>query len=251
MNREHSGTEAPGLSVIIPAWNEADYLPETLAALRAAVADLAIVAEVIVVDNASDDSTAAVARASGARVIIERERRIARVRNAGADAARAPWLLFLDADTRVNAALMAAMLRCLHDGWAGGGAVVALDVDVGGAYAAGLRLWNALSRRFRLAAGCFLFARADLHRAMGGFDERVYAGEELTYSRRMARAGRQHGRRFDILGGAPVVTSARKADWFSPWQHVLVVLTFLVFPWAGRFRRLAWFWYRRPGGSGE
>lgn len=236
----------PTLSVIIPAWNEAALLPGTLTALREALARTDLCAEVIVVDNASTDDTAAVARAHGARLVFEPERRIARVRNAGADRAAAPWLLFLDADTRVTAAHLNGVRAGLSGPLGGGGAPVAFDAPLPRFHALGLRGWNALSRRFALAAGCFVFVRADLHRAIGGFDERLYAGDEIGYSRAVGRAARRRGLAFRILSGPPVVSSARKIHWYAPWQHLLVLLTFLLFPWAGRFRRLSWFWYRRP-----
>ena len=57
------------------------------------------VAEIIVVDDASDDSTAAVAEALGARVIRLPERKGAGgARNAGVRAAACEWVAFLDAD---------------------------------------------------------------------------------------------------------------------------------------------------------
>lgn len=239
----------PSLAIIIPAWNEADYLPGTLAATTTAVEQLAEPVEIIVVDNASTDATGRIAAAHGARVVAESEHRIARVRNAGAAAARAPFLLFIDADTRVTGEHLAAVLHALRDGWAGGGAPIGLDHGGNRFYATGVAAWNRLARALGLAAGSFVFARAELHHAIGGFDERVYAGEEIAYSRRLARLGRRRRRRFALLDTAPVISSARKLDWFPVWQHVLVLLLFLVFPWAGRFKRLTWFWYRRPRGT--
>ena len=61
------------LSIIIPAFNEADYLPSTLDSIQRASehlqsqADVGV--EVIVVDNNSTDDTAAVAEAMGATVV--------------------------------------------------------------------------------------------------------------------------------------------------------------------------------------
>ncbi len=50
------------LSVIVPAYNEERYLPETLSSPRTAIASCRCGVEVIVVDNASEDRTADVAR---------------------------------------------------------------------------------------------------------------------------------------------------------------------------------------------
>jgi glycosyltransferase involved in cell wall biosynthesis len=63
------------ISVVIPAFNEEGYLCETLASLNRAKVFLqgegGLPAEIIVVDNDSDDSTADVARALGATVARE------------------------------------------------------------------------------------------------------------------------------------------------------------------------------------
>ena len=55
------------MQLIIPAYNEANRLPRTLIALRRSLAHSSIPGglEVIVVDNASDADTGAVARAAG------------------------------------------------------------------------------------------------------------------------------------------------------------------------------------------
>lgn len=240
----------PTLSIIIPAWNEAQYLPATLDALAAAIDSLdpGIEPEIIVVDNTSSDDTRAIALARGTRVVTETERRIARVRNAGAEAARGDGLIFLDADTHITAAHLRAVREAFSDGIAGGGVPIGFDHLDGPLQNAGLWAWNALSRQFRLAAGCFVFARADLHGELGGFSESVYAGEEIAYSRALRRHARKQGREFRILDVEPVISSSRKVDWFRPWQHAVVLLTFFLFPWAGRFKRLTWFWYRRPPG---
>ncbi len=235
-----------GISVIIPAWNEADYLPKTIKALQHAVAGLPLCSEIIVVDNDSSDETAALARAAGVRVVHEPEHRIASVRNTGASAAHGDWLLFVDADTQVTPAQLNAVCLAIKHGCAGGGAPIGFDRLDSTGQRLGLAAWNALSRHLRLAAGCFVFARADLHRAIGGFNERLYAGDELGYSRALRRAARARGLDFRILDVSPVISSARKVEWFKPWQHALVLFTFLIFPWAGHFKRLSWFWYRRP-----
>jgi glycosyltransferase involved in cell wall biosynthesis len=92
----------PDLSLVIPAYNEARYLPRLLASLAVARQRFAAAGgtmEIIVADNLSTDATAQVAEASGARVVRVERRRIAAARNGGAAAARGAILAFLDADT--------------------------------------------------------------------------------------------------------------------------------------------------------
>lgn len=244
--RRRCVTRAPALSVIIPAWNEAEWLPRTLAAVQDALSGLDRTSEIIVVDNASTDTTPQIAQRAGSRVIFEPERRISRARNAGASAASGDYLLFVDADTWPDARLLEATLAALDSGEVcGGGAPVAFDHLTHRIYRWGAAAWNALSARLGLAAGCYVFCTRQAYDAVGGFSEQVYAGEEVFLSRAMARWARHHGQRFQILE-TPVITSGRKADWFSPTRHILVVLQVLLLPWSLRSRRLSWFWYTRP-----
>ena len=68
--------------------------------------------EVVVVDNASSDDTAAVARAAGATVVDEPVPNRSRARNRGIAAARADRLAFTDADCVAAEGWLAALLEC-------------------------------------------------------------------------------------------------------------------------------------------
>jgi rSAM/selenodomain-associated transferase 2 len=93
-------SSAAMLSVIIPTLNAAATLPASLAALAEGTPG-----EIVVADGGSADGTPAVARAGGCRVVEGARGRGAQLK-AGAAAARGKWLLFLHADT------------CLEAGWA-------------------------------------------------------------------------------------------------------------------------------------
>src|SRR5215475_10126489 len=81
------------LSVVIATRDSERALLRTLAALVAGAA-AGIVREVIVADAGSRDATAAIADGAGCRVLASTQGRGARLKGA-AEAARAPWLLFL------------------------------------------------------------------------------------------------------------------------------------------------------------
>ncbi|TXN32299.1 glycosyltransferase family 2 protein [Lacisediminihabitans profunda] len=84
------------ISVVIPSYNDAPFLGVCLAALAV---QTRLPDEVIVVDNASTDATAAVASAAGARVIVELAHGIWPAAAAGYDAAKGDVIARLDADS--------------------------------------------------------------------------------------------------------------------------------------------------------
>lgn len=91
------------ISVIVPALDAADDLPETLAS----VADAE---EVLVVDGGSSDATCALAESGGARILRSPRGRGVQLA-AGAAEAGGDWLLFLHADTRLARGWRAAAER--------------------------------------------------------------------------------------------------------------------------------------------
>lgn len=98
----------PTVSFIIPARNEAAYLPVTLESLHRL--ETAVAYEQIVVDGASEDGTPGIAREYGARVIEGTGTGQGDGRHLGAKAAAGEWLAFVDADTRLSGAYLDRML---------------------------------------------------------------------------------------------------------------------------------------------
>ena len=85
------------ISVIIPTFNRADTLPRALASVESQ--QRYTPAEIIVVDDHSDDDSGEIARRRGARVIRhERNQGAAAARNTAVAAAMQPWLAMLDSD---------------------------------------------------------------------------------------------------------------------------------------------------------
>lgn len=111
MNVQPPATERPLLvSVIVPAYNAAQTIGVCVEALhRQTVASDQY--EILVVDDASTDDTAAVAEAAGACVIrLPHNQGRSQARNIGAQAARGAILLFTDADCEPTPTWMAHML---------------------------------------------------------------------------------------------------------------------------------------------
>jgi glycosyltransferase involved in cell wall biosynthesis len=203
------------LSFIVPAYNEELELPSTLSVIRAAAAASSEPYEIIVVNDGSTDATVAVAAISGARVLTIHRRQIAAARNAGAREARGDILFFVDADTRIAPQHVSGALRALAAGCAGGGARVTTDgwVPLWG------RVFVHVFSAFyftaaNLGAGAFLFTTRENFEAGGGFDEELFAGEEVYFTMALKKLGP-----FKLLR-EPVVTSGRKLRMHSA-RHIL------------------------------
>jgi glycosyltransferase involved in cell wall biosynthesis len=178
------------ISFVVPAYNEERLLGHTLASIHQAARDAGEPYELVVVDDASTDATADVARANGARVVPVAFRQIARVRNAGAAATTGNMLIFVDADTTVPAETLRATIAVLKSGAAGGGATLEFEGALPRWAAIVQPVFGRFMRAARLAAGCYFFCARQAFERAGGFDETLYAGEELALSLALRRQGR-------------------------------------------------------------
>ena len=237
-------------SVVIPAYNEEELLPSTLDHLNICLDQLnEYKGEIIVVDNASTDHTVEVALEKGAEVTKESERSIAKTRNKGAKEAKGAILFFIDADTIVPLEVLREALELMKNPlYGGGGATVKFDQNQGRFIAGVLvpEFWNLISRLFKLAAGSFIYCRAEDFEKIGGFSEKLYAGEEIQFSISLKKILRHTRKRFVILHRSPVITSSRKLVWYGNLKIFYTIFLLLLFPFAIRFKRFCNFWYQRP-----
>jgi len=226
------------LSFVVPAYNEELTILGTLTSIHEAMKAVGGEYEIVVADDASTDTTAALAHQAGARVVYVENRQISKTRNAGARAARGDRLIFVDADTQVNAEVIRATLWTLDHGAVGGGASPVFDSQAPSWGPPMIKSVIVFMRWFRLAAGCFFFVRRDAFDAVGGFDERHFAGEEVMLS----WALRRHGR-VEILP-EHVVTSSRKFRTRSLGQTAWITLRLMAKGFGGaRSREHTSFWY--------
>jgi len=203
------------ISFIIPAHNEEAWVGRSISAIRSALESIGEQYEIIVVDDASSDATASIARQQGAQVIRVEHRQIAATRNAGARQAQGDILFFVDADTLVNAPAIQSALRSIRAGAVGGGCVPRFE--------GWLPWWCRLTLPFAericrwldfFPSGACLFCTRGAFDTAGGFNEYYYAAEELWFVAALKRQGR-----FAILAET-VITSGRKARAHSFWSIV-------------------------------
>lgn len=101
----------PLVSIVVANYNYARFLGE---ALESALAQTHRQVEVIVVDDGSTDDSLAVAGRYPVRVLAEAHLGVGAARNRGAVAARGAFLMFLDADDRLEPTYVEACLAALQ-----------------------------------------------------------------------------------------------------------------------------------------
>lgn len=192
----------PPLDVVIPALNAARHLPATVESLAPGRAP-GLVSEVILVDGGSTDGTPELAAALGCRVLTAPRGRGRQLR-AGGEAARAPWLLFVHADTRLSAGWAEAAAAFMRESAEDRAAVFRLRLD--DAAPAARRLERMVAWRTRALGLPYgdqgLLIPASLYREVGGFAP-VPLMEDVAMVRRL-------GRRRIMLLDAEAVTSAER-----------------------------------------
>ncbi len=88
----------PLVSIVIPCLNEADHIEEVVARALGGLEKAGVPGEVIVADNDSEDGSAELAAAAGARVVHEPRRGYGSAYLAGFAAARGEYIVMGDAD---------------------------------------------------------------------------------------------------------------------------------------------------------
>ncbi len=211
------------ISVIIPAYNEENYLPATLEKIGADLVNAGCDSETIVVDNESTDKTRQIAESFGAKVFTETEHNIAKVTNTGAKNAKGDILVFIDADTLVPETLFQKIADAMRDEKCFGGAVA---VDYGKFkrkwmkfYLRGWQFWGKL---FNMKQGAAQFCRKSVFEQLKGYDETIFMGVDVIFYWRLSKfAGQKNGRLF-FIENPQVTTSTRRFDEMSIGKTLLL-----------------------------
>lgn len=180
----------PLISFVIPAFNEARFIVQTLKSVHGEMRNDEPY-EIILVDNGSTDDTPALARAHGATVHVRTTGTIGSLRNFGAQQALGEYLVFLDADVT------------LAEGWRSAFADVAPRLSTRPASLSGSicstprdarwleRMWfspRSGEPSTYLGGAHFIMERAAFFE-LGGFDEALETGEDYELSIRATQRG--------------------------------------------------------------
>ncbi len=250
------------ISLIIPAWNEAAFLPvclDSVEAARRAYRGGAARIEVIVADNASTDATAQIARDRGCRVATVPKRAIAAARNGGAAIAAGSILAFVDADLRIHPQTFDYIDDVMRTGQyiCGSTGLVMERWSLGIA-----AMWYLLMPTLWLGGydgGVFFCRRSDFV-TLGGYDESTLAGEDVQFMAKLKRLGKQRDprQRFAThfaarklgLEPAQAINSARKFDQHGDWHTFALAIRAgakMLFSKRRYEREIRKYWYEGRG----
>ncbi|MCX7028832.1 MAG: glycosyltransferase [Spirochaetes bacterium] len=193
------------LSIIVPTFNEEDFLPRLLASIESQdFTDR----EVIVADNRSRDRTRAVARSHGARVVSGGTPAVGR--NRGAATARGEYLMFLDADVVLPEGFLARILHRFDEEF--------VDIcipwirPVDGSKAIYRTIYQFSNTYYKLmevlqpqGLGVCILVTRRLHERIGGFTESRRVSEDFDYISRAGKVGR-----FRVFPSVHVYHSVRR-----------------------------------------
>lgn len=212
--------DTPWLSIIIPARNEEECLPRCLASIREAGHILEMPYEIIVVLNRCTDRTGELAEEAGCRTIVENEKNLSVIRNAGVRVARGAVCLTVDADSRLSKDYITRVRKELQSGEVIGGGTLRILPErySAGILATGLMLIP-VALAYGISGGAFFFTR-EAFDAVGGFDPAVISAEDIHFARKLRKYAKARGKKFRNFIGPHIVTSCRKFDRFGDWYFV-------------------------------
>lgn len=197
----------PLVSIIIPAYNEGNFLPKLLRSIKKQKYKNR---EVIVADANSTDKTREVAKELGARVI--KGGPVAVGRNNGAKKAKGKIFLFLDADVVLpDASFLTRTVSEFSRKKLGIATCVPMPISDKKIDHIFHEVFNVYTELLKAITphtpGFCIFIRSEIHKKIGGFDEDVKLAEDHDYAKNAVEYGK-----FGILKSKKIHVSVRRFE---------------------------------------
>ena len=237
------------LTIILPAFNEEAYLALALDSIQTAAAHLrarsTVDIETIVVDNNSNDLTAAVAMGKDATIVHESSQSVARARNTGARHAQGDVLVFVDADVVVPPTLLDTIYSTMSNPTCLGGAVDTYYQPQRLSVRLYLRAWRLIKHLTGMAQGATQFCRKNVFDQIGGYDEKTWIGEDVDFYWDLKRLAKRTNGTVQLIQNPRVRPSCRRFDKWPMWK--ILIWTNPLFIALFRHRKAIWRgWYSNP-----
>ena len=203
------------VSVIIPTFQEEDYIEKTLSRLKKVSDPI----EIVVVDGGSRDRTAQIAKHFTDKVHVIKERGIACGKNYGAKHASGDILIFLDTDVVFPFDFVEKTLKVFGDATVVGATANIMPSEFRLGAVAFFHFYNRLLEILTKvkphSRGEFFAVRKDVFMRVGGFDETMPCLEDHELAIRLGKLGR-----FVFVPDLTVYESLRRFKRLGFW-HVM------------------------------
>jgi glycosyltransferase involved in cell wall biosynthesis len=211
-----TGRPKPSISIIIPAHNEAEFLPGTLDALKRQTYRNF---ETIVVTNGCTDNTAEAVRGKCDQLYELEERGLGPARNLGAQKARGNLLMFLDADTVLEPDALEVIARQFKPHHSAGTLRGVPDQErLSYKLIYFLKNFVHKTRAHHGSSGVILCWKDHFH-AVGGFDNELYLRENSDLMKKLRQFGS-----YKYISRTPAITSMRRYEKTGTAEMVLLWL---------------------------
>src|SRR4029434_8463125 len=127
----------------------------------------------------------------------------------------------VDADTIVPELLLVRISHALSDVNVAGGACDTLYRPKRIILRLYLECWRVFGRFFRMAQGPTQFVRRDAFAALGGYNERLFMGEDVDFYWRLKKFAKQRRKNVDLIHDLRVVPSCRRFDRWPLWRTLI------------------------------
>ncbi|MFW6266931.1 MAG: TIGR04283 family arsenosugar biosynthesis glycosyltransferase [Halanaerobium sp.] len=202
------------LSVIIPTLNEAGNIGDLIDYIKSEN----ISSEIIISDANSDDQTKEIAAKKGAKIVNSKSASRGLQLNRGAEIAAAPLLLFLHADSKLEASALNDLVKKMGEN----------QNKIGGAFSLKIESENPLLKFISWSSNLRakylnlifgdqgIFIRKEVFESLGGFPE-IELMEDWEFSKKMAAAGDL------IFLEKQIYTSARRWEEYGILKTILLM----------------------------
>ena len=209
-------------TVVVPAHNEEKYVVRCIDSIRQAAEYFGKPVEIIIVCNRCTDRTRELAEANGANTVLNEERCIAAVRNAGIKAAQGRYIMTIDCDNRMTKGTIKEAYCLLRSGkFIGGGAPIRFE-----RYSFPLYLNDYMCRVGFGLTGlyCGIFwASKQTFEAVGYFADKR-AMEDVQTAKNLKAYAKRLGKKYGCLRKNVLINSTRKYDDLGDWLYFKLMI---------------------------
>ncbi|MFH7880637.1 MAG: glycosyltransferase [Candidatus Aenigmatarchaeota archaeon] len=212
----------PIISVVIPTLNEEKYIENTILSLK--WQNFNFPYEIIISDSNSKDKTVEIAKKYVNKIVITKEKGIAKGRNIGAKYAKGKYLVFLDADTILLPNALKELYKEIRKKDVSLVSLPVLPSTFDVTFILYYMFYDVFSKttlklKNPQVAGMIMCCKKDDFFKVGGFEENNIVVEDYEFSKKMKKVGKVR-----IVDSSLALTSPRRLRKWGKFRGALKYL---------------------------